>query len=73
MNASLLSANVHIHVLGSVEEVSHNGWATADEAVRLYKDPGDKPARQLAGLLAREFAKQAAEAFAGQAAQVVIS
>ena len=43
----------------------------AEEAIRLYRDPGDKPARQLAGLLAREFAKQAAEAFAGQAGQVV--
>lgn len=42
----------------------------AGEAVRLYTDPGDKPSRQLGGILAREFARQAPEAFAGQAAQV---
>ena len=36
----------------------------------MYRDPGDKAARQLAGLMAREFARQAPEAFTGQAAQV---
>lgn len=41
----------------------------AGEAVRLYTDPGDQKARHLGGLLARELARQAPEAFAGQAAQ----
>ena len=42
------------------------------EAIKMYREGENRSARQLSGLLAREFARQAPEAFSGQAGQVVV-
>ncbi|DBB07277.1 TPA: hypothetical protein ACH3X3_008782 [Trebouxia sp. C0006] len=42
-----------------------------EEAVAMYTTPGDREARLLSGMLVRELQKQAAEAFSGQASQVI--
>ncbi|KAL3147888.1 hypothetical protein ABBQ32_002606 [Trebouxia sp. C0010 RCD-2024] len=42
-----------------------------EEAVSMYTTPGDREARLLSSMIIRELQKQAAEAFAGQASQVM--
>ena len=42
----------------------------AVDVVQLYGDPGDQPSRQLAGMIARELARQAPDTFTAHAATV---
>ena len=44
----------------------------AADVVQLYGEPGDQPSRQLAGMIARELARQAPDTFAAHAATVLL-
>ena len=44
----------------------------AADVVQLYGEPGDQPSRQLAGMIARELARQAPDTFTAHAATVLL-